>query len=205
VVSAFDRGERITRRSRWLLRVTAAAIVSVPSTVSAAVDMTGAWWVQASNFAGLSVVENWTQTGTSVSTGTFIGTIDPNTGVFSLTGPSSPPPVCPPNTLNGTASLDNETWTGTALDHEPGSPTLCFAGAAITLAAQRVPSAGQLYGPLVSVRKGEQCLRGLPPYDLQLLVQLSNSSNDVCWSATFDAPDVIRNQSGAFKAKFKTP
>ncbi len=55
--------------------------------------------------------------------------------------------------------------------------------------------------------KGKGPTLGLdaPAYGLPLLVQLTNSSNDVCWSASFDTAAVIRNQSGAFKAKFKTP
>jgi hypothetical protein len=53
--------------------------------------------------------------------------------------------------------------------------------------------------------KGANLSVDTPAYDLPLLVQLTNSSNDVCWSASFDAADVIRNQSRAFKAKFKTP
>jgi hypothetical protein len=53
--------------------------------------------------------------------------------------------------------------------------------------------------------KGANVSVDTPAYDLPLLVQLSNSTNDVCWSASFDAAAVIRNESGAFKAKFKTP
>ena len=53
--------------------------------------------------------------------------------------------------------------------------------------------------------KGPNLGLDAPAYDLPVLVQLSDSSNGVCWSATFDAAAVIRNQSGAFKAIVKTP
>jgi cysteine-rich repeat protein len=44
-----------------------------------------------------------------------------------------------------------------------------------------------------------------PPLDLPLTAQLTNGDTNLCWSTTFDAGDVIRNESGRLRAKSATP
>jgi len=291
-----------------IVAIVAAVVVGgvAASTVRADVDTTGKWLVQVTNVGGTipPFIELWTQTGTAVSTSMGLaGTIDPSAGLFSLTRSNA---MCPADTRNGSASLDNQTWTATEVDHIPGSPTLCFGGTTFQLSAERLVTCsvrscrpaqinsftvanagtaqatlawkwkkgtstslsdfglptgttaytlcvfagtasaligsadilpdGQKWQPVaqrgfrfkdpsgadegiskilliggaagkakILVKgKGNAALPIAPPYDLPLIVQLADNGSDACWSATFDAMDVVQNQFGAFSAKFRS-
>ena len=41
----------------------------------------------------------------------------------------------------------------------------------------------------------------VPTLTLNVDVQFVNSESGVCWTSTFDSGDVIKNESGFFKAK----
>ncbi len=88
-------------------------------TVSATFDLTGTWHVQITSQLVGPIVDVWdiTQSGTTLSVGNggSIGTIDPVTGTFSLTGTTSPFPLlnCPPETFTGRLTPDGKAFSGT--------------------------------------------------------------------------------------------
>ena len=102
--------------------VLAAAMVLDQPGANAGIDASGAWLI--SEF-GMGFIEDWQQTGSSLTTPGFSGTIDSAaTGAFSLTGQS---PTCPVanDTIIGTVAPDGLTLTGTLTFH--GTFDCCFS------------------------------------------------------------------------------
>ena len=102
--------------------VLAAAMVLDQPGANAGIDASGAWLI--SEF-GMGFIEDWQQTGSSLTTPGFSGTIDSAaTGAFSLTGQS---PTCPVanDTIIGTVAPDGLTLTGTLTFH--GTFDCCYS------------------------------------------------------------------------------
>jgi hypothetical protein len=54
--------------------------------------------------------------------------------------------------------------------------------------------------------QGEGAALGVsPPLQTPVTMQLTNSTTNVCWSATYDGADVQRNKPGRFRAKTTSP
>ena len=142
-------------RSSLGWRIAGAATVLVAAMVldqpgaHAGIDASGAWRI--SEF-GMGFIEVWQQTGSSLGTPGFSGTIDSATGAFSLTGDS---PTCPvaSDTITGTVAPDGLTLTGTLTFH--GTFDCCFSMACGSSVFGSRCGNGVL-GP------GEQCDAGLP-------------------------------------------
>lgn len=116
------------RAGRWWGGVLIAAVLLWPSASRAAVDVSGAWLMTFQLFP-VSFPMVMTQVGTTLSatigigigSSTPAGTIDPDTGVFTLTGsyllrpgiPEAPPEVTCHYVLAATASADGQTFSGT--------------------------------------------------------------------------------------------
>lgn len=138
-------GGRIAAAATVLL---AAMVLGQPE-AHAGIDASGAWRI--SEF-GMGFIEVWQQTGSSLTTPGFSGTIDSATGAFSLTGNS---PTCPvaSDTFTGTVASDGLTLTGTLTFH--GTFDCCFSMACGSSVFGSRCGNGVL-GP------GEQCDDGLP-------------------------------------------
>src|SRR5262249_4385978 len=150
---ALQGGSPVRSSLGW--RIAGAATVLVAAMVldqpgaHAGIDASGAWRI--SEF-GMGFIEGWQQTGSSLGTPGFSGTIDSATGAFSLTGDS---PTCPvaSDTITGTVAPDGLTLTGTLTFH--GTFDCCFSMACGSSVFGSRCGNGVL-GP------GEQCDAGLP-------------------------------------------
>lgn len=140
------------------LLVTAAISISVTAHAAhAEVDLTGDWHVELTNPAfGLTFDEVWsiTQTGNTVVVsppGGFTGTINSDSGAFSLTKPF----FCPvlggsiPETLDGTLTPDGEAFTGMILSY--GTTPHGCVGFLTGVLASRDPCGNGVVDP------GEEC------------------------------------------------
>jgi cysteine-rich repeat protein len=122
----------------------ALAVALAPGPAAATVDLTGSWAVVVSSIVGpLTVVLDFVQTGTQLSLtytfegsspqGAFMGTIDPDTGTFSVPLPDSYGPfpglVCTGNGIFG-GSPDGLTMSGSWVSRffKVTPPAGCFDG-----------------------------------------------------------------------------
>ena len=108
---------RSPRRRPWGRSVTVLAALSITGgaagTSSAAVDLTGDWYVVIGSTS--PVFGHITQTGTMLSFGgSSSGTIDPMTGVFMVTFPPVSPPTDCGGTIDAQADASGNTFIGTA-------------------------------------------------------------------------------------------
>jgi hypothetical protein len=106
----------------WCFRRLLAVVVLVAlsaQTAIAAVDLTGDWYLAIDSNSGvlMHIIQNGTSLSASLE-GNFVtgsGTIDPDTGAFTLTFPPSIPPVDCGGMIQGQADMAGLTFTGTGL------------------------------------------------------------------------------------------
>ena len=103
----------MTRTGTWLIAAglfVASGLLGVTA-ARADIDASGQWFLLSSVFPGPPTLENWTQTGTTLTTDTgWAGTINPASGDFSLTAPSLSL-GCPDDRRDGTVAPDALSFT----------------------------------------------------------------------------------------------
>lgn len=112
------------RRGLSLPIVVASVWIAGPA--SAVVDLSGTWTVQYETLPTESwaIVQSGSTLSVTISGGSIVGTIDPQTGAFQL---SSPPVPCPVG-ISATATSDGNAFSGTFTETTvscPGGPSTC--------------------------------------------------------------------------------
>ena len=110
---------RVTSVSRIAaLAVLVSALFAAPERARATLNITGRWLLVFKSSESPPEAANFVQAGTSLTVtlpaDTLTGTIDPATGVFSVSDnrPCDPPTSTGPTTLSGTENGDAETFSG---------------------------------------------------------------------------------------------